>query len=79
MASGSGSASAGSSPSAAESASASASGAFAMSEQRLHKTPLWRHVKVLGTHGALGRNAVRIVRWALWAKAARGRAAQKEG
>jgi hypothetical protein len=77
MASGSGSASAGSSPSATE--SASASGGFAMSEQRLHKTPLWRHVKVLGTHGALGRNAVRIVRWALWAKAARGRAAQKEG
>jgi hypothetical protein len=77
MASGSGSASAGSSPSAAE--SASASGGFAMSEQRLRKTPLWRHVKVLGTHGALGRNAVRIVRWALWAKAARGRAAQKEG
>jgi hypothetical protein len=35
----------------------SASGGFAMSEQRLRKTPLWRHVKVLETHGVLGGNA----------------------
>jgi hypothetical protein len=44
----------GSSPAAAVD---SASGNFAMSEQRLHKTPLWRHVKVLETHGVLGGNA----------------------
>jgi hypothetical protein len=41
-----------SSPSAAD----SASDGFATSEQRLRKTPLWRHVKVLETHGVLGGN-----------------------
>jgi hypothetical protein len=34
----------------------SASGGFAMSEQRLRKTSLWRHVKVFETHGVLGGN-----------------------
>jgi hypothetical protein len=53
MASGSGS---GSSPTAAAD-NDSDSGGFAMSEQRLRKTPLWRHVKVLETHGVLGGNA----------------------
>jgi hypothetical protein len=53
MASASGS---GSSPTAAAD-NDSDSGGFAMSEQRLRKTPLWRHVKVLETHGVLGGNA----------------------
>jgi hypothetical protein len=35
----------------------SASGGFAMSEQRLCKTPLWRHVMVLETHEVLRGNA----------------------
>ncbi|GJN13626.1 hypothetical protein PR202_gb00351 [Eleusine coracana subsp. coracana] len=57
MDSGSGFAGAASSPSTTNFGTANGGNGFAMSEQRLRKTPLWRHVKVLQAHGALGGNA----------------------